>query len=165
MSSGPRFPELRTGLGPARAHRAPPGARRSWVWRAAATFTALLVCGVLVVAGPGSVQIVRHRHAIDSSTAIRTPSWTRPCYGHIQDSDHPQLAFCARIDGRVIYSDATAASGETHLLVVGGFHLVLVELRAGSRRPAWGSRITAVGPLLRARDGEREVQAVWVGGA
>jgi hypothetical protein len=60
----------------------------------------------------------------------------------------------------VIYSDA--ASGETHLLVVGGFHIVIVELPDAARRLGWGSHIIAVGPLLRARNGQRELQAISI---
>jgi hypothetical protein len=69
-----------------------------------------------------------------------------------------RLAFCARADGRVIASFA-ADGGETHLLVAGGLHLTLVELRPGMHAPRWGSRIVAVGPL-GSSDGLRELRAV-----
>ncbi len=50
------------------------------------------------------------------------------------------------------------------MAVVGGFHLTIVRLPEGSRRPRWGSSIVAIGPLLRARDGQREIQAFEVHG-
>ena len=50
------------------------------------------------------------------------------------------------------------APGEAHVAVLADFHLVIVRLPDGSR-PRRGTRVIAIGPLFRARDGQREVQA------
>jgi hypothetical protein len=46
--------------------------------------------------------------------------------------------------------------------VVGAFHLTLVKLPDNSGVPGVGHRLVAIGPLVRARDGQREVQAFTV---
>jgi hypothetical protein len=95
-----------------------------------------------------------------AQVVVTSAELVRPCFGFSPKLDHAELAFCARVDGRVVYSQLE--SGETHVLVIGDFHIVLVELPAGIRRPGWGLRIAAVGPLLRARNGQRELQAIRV---
>jgi hypothetical protein len=75
---------------------------------------------------------------------------------------HPdEVAFCARLTGRVI-ATSTKHSGEAHLLVSGGLHLTIVEVPAGRPVPGWGSWVTAVGPLLADQNGLRELLAVQV---
>ena len=55
------------------------------------------------------------------------------------------------------------AHGEIHVAVVGGFHLTIVRLPDWARaRHRWARGVIAVGPMLRARDGQREVQAFKV---
>jgi hypothetical protein len=137
-----------------------PARRHSGAWPAAAVLAGLALGGLLALAGPGSIEILQRDPAAGSRLSAGTPAWSRLCYRHPPRLGHPHLAFCARVEGRVIYSDVE--SRETHLLVLGGFHIVIVELSARARRPGWGSHIVAVGPLLRARDGQREVQAVMV---
>lgn len=46
--------------------------------------------------------------------------------------------------------------------MVGGFHLVIVRMPYSTHHPSVGSALTAVGPLVRARDGQREIQAFMV---
>ncbi len=62
----------------------------------------------------------------------------------------------------MLASDHGPAPAETHVAVVGGFHLTIVRLPDGSRTPRSGTRLVAVGPLVRARNGQREVQAFRV---
>jgi hypothetical protein len=114
----------------------------------------------VALAGPGSIQILQHAPGTREISRSPTASWSRACSGHSPRLDHPQLAFCARFDGRVIFSHVE--SGETHLLAVGGFHMVIVELPPGTHSPGLGSHIVAIGPLLKARNGQRELQAVSV---
>ena len=45
------------------------------------------------------------------------------------------------------------------MAVIGGFHLTIVRLPYGAPVPSRGTRVIAVGPMVRARDGQREVQA------
>ncbi len=76
--------------------------------------------------------------------------------------DRRRLAFCARVDGLVLTSTHGPGAGEAHVAVVGAFHLTIVRLPDHAPTPAPGTRLVAVGPLLRARDGQREVQAFKV---
>jgi hypothetical protein len=62
----------------------------------------------------------------------------------------------------VLTSSHGPAAGETHVAVVGDFHLTLVRLPDGAATPSIGTRLIAVGPLVRARDGQRELQAFRV---
>ena len=45
--------------------------------------------------------------------------------------------------------------------MISDFHIVLVRLPDWEATPTMGANIVAVGPLFRARDGQREVQAFW----
>jgi hypothetical protein len=129
--------------------------------RAAAVISVAALCGIVFMAGPGSVRLLVYPPGIRGTTVI--PAWARPC-GHEPTSPrHGQIAFCARVDGRVIESAASSRTEETHLLVVGGFRVTLVQLPRGARPPGWGSRITAVGAMFTNGSGVREVQAAWVG--
>jgi hypothetical protein len=133
---------------------------RPRLWRVTAALAALLLCGVLAVAAPGSVDLVAHRPP--ASAATSTPAWEHWCADGQARLDRERLAYCARVDGRVVYTVRGPAPREVHAAVVGDFHLVIVRLKDGSAAPALGSRFTAVGPLVRARDGQREVQAFKV---
>jgi hypothetical protein len=119
-----------------------------------AGLAALMLCVLLAVSGPGSVDTV----GAGASAAVR---WAHPCWGHPPVLKHPQLASCARVAGREMFAYTQSGSGETHLLVLGGFHMFVVELPDGVRNPGWGSWITAVGPMVRGRFGLREVEALW----
>src|SRR5947209_2939895 len=121
-----------------------------WRWRVTAALAAVILCALIAVAGPGSIEILGSGHAGAVPAAEAGAPWARRCLGRSPEPEHSQLAFCARVRGRVIYSDVASGSGETHLLVLGSFHLILVELPLGAHAPGLGSRITAVGPLLRA---------------
>ncbi len=126
---------------------------------------------LLFVSAPGSMRIVRAvptdvRFSSASAVPAGLPSWARPCVGQVPDVRQPTIAFCARVDGRVIgsFTKSEPIGPETHLLVTGGFHMTLVELRPGTPVPSWGSRIVAVGPLAAEELGLRELKAVTVGG-
>lgn len=134
-------------------------ARHQGLWRAAAALAGAALAATLFFEAPGSVKLVRYGPGSGGSPASALPGWTRPCLNDPSvDVEGPRLAFCARADGRVVGS-ITNANGETHLLLTGGFHLTLVQLRRGAHTPSWGSRIIAIGPLGRA-DGLRELQAI-----
>jgi hypothetical protein len=59
----------------------------------------------------------------------------------------------------VLSSTSGPDPGEAHIAVLGDFHVVIVLLPDGTRRPPIGAHIVAIGPLFHARDGEHEVQA------
>jgi hypothetical protein len=133
---------------------------RPRLWRITAMVSALLLCGLLVGAAQGSITVLGQRPAPVTST--REPSWERRCADGQARWDRQRLAYCARVDGIVVATTHGPGPGEVHVAVVGGFHLTLVRLADGSHAPSFGSRVVAVGPLVRARNGQREVQAFWV---
>jgi hypothetical protein len=121
---------------------------------------AVALVALIVVAAPGSVRIIERAPA-SSSGAAAVPGWARPCVGAPIVS--LRQGFCARVDGRVMGSQ-TKSNGETHLLVLGGFHATLVEVERGDKLPGWGSRIVAIGPIIGSSAGLREVRAVSLAG-
>lgn len=126
---------------------------RPRLWRVTAVLAALLLCGVLVVLGQGSVDVIAQRSAAGSA------SWAPWCTAGQVREDRRRLAFCARVDGLAVASTHGPGYGETHVAVIGGFHLTIVRLPYGTPTPSPGTRVIAVGPLVRARNGQREVQA------
>jgi hypothetical protein len=119
-----------------------------------------VLCALLVAAAPGSLEIIVHKPPMGA--VGRQPTWERWCSHGEPRLDRERLAYCARINGRVIDSVHGPALSEVHLAVVGDFHLVIVRLVDGSATPSPGSQFTAIGPLVRARDGQRELQAFKV---
>jgi hypothetical protein len=148
-----------------RTARKPPGCvrialDRPRLWRVTALLAALLCCGALVGAAQGSIAVIS-RGPPETSTGSG-PSWERFCSAGKVREDRIHLAYCARVDGLVLASSHGPGPLETHVAVVGGFHLTIVRLPDGARTPGVGTRLVAVGPLVRARDGQREVQAFRV---
>jgi hypothetical protein len=135
---------------------------RPRLWRASAALAALLLGALLLACAQGSLTIIARRPTTPGATAHGAPvqqSWVRWCTSGEAREDRKRLAFCARIEGRVLSATHGPAPGEAHLAVLGDFHIVIVRLPEGVPTPARGTRILAIGPLLRARDGQREVQA------
>jgi hypothetical protein len=133
---------------------------RPRLWRVTAGLTALLLCGLVAGAAQGSIDVLTR--APTGTLARRGATWERWCTAGKVREDRRRLAFCARIDGRALASTHGPGVGEIHVAVVGGFHLTIVRLPEGSRTPSLGTRVVAVGPLVRARNGQREVQAFKV---
>lgn len=133
---------------------------RPRLWRVTAALSAVLLCGLLLLAAQGSLTIIARR---PPKTGVAAgPSWQRWCADGQVRVDRQRLAYCARIDGLVVATTHGPGEGEVHVAVVGDFHLVIVRLHDDAATPSLGSRFVAVGPLLRARDGQREVQAFKV---
>jgi hypothetical protein len=63
------------------------------------------------------------------------------------------------VEGRVLGSTHGPEPGEAHIALISDFHLMIVRLPEYAAAPARGARVVAIGPLFRARDGQREVQA------
>ena len=131
---------------------------RPRLWRVATAASAPLLCGLVLVCAQGSLVIISHRPASIAQDAA-SPPWVRWCMRGAPREDRRRLAFCARVDGRVISSTTGPDPGEAHLALLSHFHIVLVLLANWTPRPARGARVVAIGPLFRARDGQREVQA------
>lgn len=119
-----------------------------------------MFCGLLIGAAQGSVTVIKT--APSASRASAEPGWEHWCStGHAR-TDRQRLAWCARVQGRVVWTTRGPSPGELHLAVIGGFHLTIVRMPYRTHHPSVGSALTAVGPLVRARDGQREVQAFMV---
>jgi hypothetical protein len=130
--------------------------RRSRLWPVVALVAIAALCGSLFVVAPGSIQTLGA--AAELLPAV--PRWAQPCLERSPVLAPQELTFCARVEGRVIAAHGGASGREVHLLVTGDFHLTLVELKPGERAPAFGSWVTAVGPLFRGDFGLRELRAL-----
>ena len=129
------------------------------LWRVTTVLTGLLLGALLVGAAQGSIDVIAR------TPGGATPSqggWERWCTSREARQDRSRLAFCARVDGLVLTSSRGPAPGEVHVAIIGGFHLTLVRMPDHAGVPSIGTRLVAVGPLVRARDGQREVQAFRV---
>ncbi len=60
------------------------------------------------------------------------------------------------------HETTSTGATETHLMLIADFHVFVVKLSPHHSRPSLGSSITAIGPLLRARNGLREIDAIEV---
>jgi hypothetical protein len=133
---------------------------RPSLWRVTAALAALLLCGLLIGAAQGSIDVLARRPA--GGLPRGGVSWQHWCNdGQVRD-DRVRLAYCARINGLVLASTHGPGPQENHVVVVGDFHLTVVRLPDGAPTPSVGTRLIAVGPLVRARNGQREVQAFRV---
>jgi hypothetical protein len=125
---------------------------------------ALLLGAVLLACAQGSLTILARAPAVDgrgAAAATAVPSWEHWCTSGSPRQDRIRLAFCARVQGRVLDSTVGPEDGEEHLALISDFHVVVVRLPNFATRPAIGADVLAIGPLFRARDGQREVQAFW----
>jgi hypothetical protein len=126
-----------------------------------AALPALLLCGTALGCARGSLAIIAHRPVADARHVAAEPAWISWCTRGQPRQDRKRLAFCARVEGRAIDSTHGPGRLEAHVALLGYYHVVLVRLPPGARTPANGARVVAIGPLFRARDGLREVQAFW----
>jgi hypothetical protein len=138
---------------------------RPRLWRVTAALAALLLGAVVLVCASGSLTVLARRPVTDGSGAAAEPSWVDWCTRGQPREDRVRLAFCARAEGRVIGSTHGPGPGEAHIAVLGDFQLVIVRLPDWTATPPWGSQVVAIGPLFRARDGQREIQAFRFGKA
>ena len=132
---------------------------RPRLWRVTAALAALLLCGLVLVCSQGSLTIIAHRPATASQSAGGLPSWEPWCTRGTPRKERIRLAFCARVEGRVLTSTHGPTPDEAHIAVISDFHILLVRLPDWETTPSRGAKIVAIGPLFRARDGQREVQA------
>jgi hypothetical protein len=139
---------------------------RPRLWRVTAALSALLLGGLVFVCAQGSLTIIDHRPAAAgqrgaaaAATTTALPSWEHWCTKGEPREDRVRLAFCARVEGRVLSSTHGPGTGEAHVAVISDFHIVVVRLPDWVETPGRGTEIVAIGPLFRARDGQREVQA------
>jgi hypothetical protein len=132
---------------------------RPRLWRVTAALAALLLCALLLICTQGSLTILTRKPVSNSQGADALPSWEPWCTRGTPRKERIRLAFCARVEGRVLTSTHGPQPDETHIAVISDFHIVLVRLPDWEATPKKGAKIVAIGPLFRARDGQREVQA------
>jgi hypothetical protein len=132
---------------------------RPRLWRVTTVLAALLLGGLVLVCAQGSLTIIPHRPAIGGRDAAGLPAWEPWCTRGTPRKERIRLAYCARVQGRVIDSTHGPNPDETHIAVISDFQLVVVRLPNWTPTPSRGAEIVAIGPLFRARDGQREVQA------
>lgn len=125
---------------------------RPRLWQATTALFALLLAALIAGATQGSFQVLLRRQA-------PVVGWSRWCGQRPVRTDRVRLAYCARVQGIVVDETHGPAPDESHLAVLGDFRLTIIRLSDGPRAPGVGTRVAVVGPLLRARDGQREVQA------
>ncbi len=131
------------------------------LWQVTAALSALLLCGLVFLSAQGSLTIIAHRPVAGERHAAASPAWMSWCTRGAPRQERVRLAFCARVEGHVIFSTRGPNRNEAHMAVISDFHIVIVRLSNSEATPKRGANIVAIGPLFRARDGQREVQAFW----
>lgn len=144
----------------AAAKPTPRSARRALRVAVAAVVLVALVVVALAAA-------VTRLETYGASAASGAPAWAGPCYAHEPRPDRELLERCARATGVVAHVRARGDGGwrEVHFALVGRFGAVIVKLGDPDvlETPDVGTRVTVVGPLVRASNGMREIQAWLVG--
>jgi hypothetical protein len=123
-----------------------------------AVLAALLLGGLVFVCAQGSLAVIAARPATLAQAAA-LPSWEPWCTRGAPRKERERLAFCARVEGRVLDSTHGPNPDEAHVAVISDFHIVVIRLPNWEATPSRGTSVVAIGPLFRARDGQREVQA------
>lgn len=128
------------------------------LWRVTAVLAALLLGVLLLVCAQGSLAVIATRPAT-SAQAAALPAWAPWCTRGVPRKERERLAFCARVEGRVLDSTHGPGPEEAHVAVISDFQIVVIRLPNWEATPSRGTNVVAIGPLFRARDGQREVQA------
>ncbi len=139
------------------------------LWRATAVLAALLLGGLLFVCAQGSLAVIAARPATPVQAAA-LPSWAPWCTRGVPRKERLRLAFCARVEGRVLDATHGPNPDEAHVAVISDFHLILIRLpnweatplngheRRGDRPAVPRPRRPARGPGLPIRNGVRWFQ-------
>jgi hypothetical protein len=128
------------------------------LWRVTALLAALLLGVLGFVCARGSLAVIATRPATPAQAAA-LPSWAPWCTRGVPRKERLRLAFCARVEGRVLDSTHGPGPEEAHVAVISDFHIVVIRLPDWEATPSRGTNVVAIGPLFRARDGQQEVQA------
>jgi hypothetical protein len=119
-----------------------------------------LVGGILAVVATTATGFQTYH---GSTAGSEMPRWSEPCFVHEPRHDRALLAPCARATGFVTYvrTKGTHAAPEVHFALIGRFGALIVKLDnpLHLEKPGIGSRVTVVGPLVRAQNGMREIEA------
>jgi hypothetical protein len=135
-------------LGPARL-------RRPWLRVLAASL--VVVIAVVVALGIGTDFTTQRLTWVSGPSTGKVRAWSRPCWRHARRSSSAYALPCARVEGRVLHTQARDpdGDGDRHLVVLAGAHLVIIKVRRTritvGTLPGLGARVEAVGLLSRGR--------------
>ena len=119
------------------------------------------IAGVVAAAAAAFTSL--ETFADESTSAAAAPKWSAPCFRHEPRPDRVLLSRCARATGVVAHvrAQGSGESAEVHFALLGRFGALIVKLGdpAALATPSVGSRVTVVGPLVRASNDMREIQA------
>jgi hypothetical protein len=123
----------------------------------------LIVCAALVTALTIFATAFTRLETYGDARRLAAPAWSAPCFLHQPRHDRALLARCARATGVVAHvrSEGDTHAREVHFALVGRFGALIIKLGdpATLRKPRVGSRVTVVGPLVRASNDMREIEA------
>jgi hypothetical protein len=125
----------------------------------------VVAAAMAVVLAPGAHQAYPRLSILWPAQQRNAPAWTRPCWPTARWTDKAQ---CVHVSGRVVWQQRhdPDGDGDRHLLIVGRLRLRVVKLVRGMavpRLPRVGTRVDAVGWLMRGGSGHDEVNAQRVG--
>jgi hypothetical protein len=144
----------------------PPSAKRRRAAKRIAAVLVLLIALVVVVAfvvfSRGAVESYPRTALLSHAQQVRSPGWTRPCWGGARRIGYSS---CLHVAGRVLYVEHhdPDGDGDRHLFVAGRFGVHLVKLPGEmplEAAPRVGSTIDAVGWMVRGSHGRTELDTV-----
>jgi hypothetical protein len=117
--------------------------------------------GLAILLAPGDHRSYPRQEILWPAQQARAPRWTSPCWPTARWTDKAQ---CVHVSGRVVWTQKQDpdGDGDRHLLIVGRLHPRVVKLVRGMRTaglPGIGTRVDAVGWLMRGASGRDEVDA------
>jgi hypothetical protein len=114
-----------------------------------------------VLAAGGTYESVRRTALLTRAGQQRAPAWSSPCWPTAAWTDKPS---CVHLSGRVVWIQRrdSDGDGDRHLLVASRLHGRIVKLTQAlaisiGRLPRLGTRVDAVGWLMRGGSGHFEV--------
>ena len=144
--------------------RSPRRRRRSR--RVALVLLLALIClgGVaLAMASAGGYDVYPRSRLLTAAQRRGAPAWTRPCWKDAPSM--PDRPVCARAQGRVVWVQQhdDDGDGDRHLLVVAHRRVRIVKVQRRlpvDHLPGIGTRIDAVGMVMKGASGHDEIDAV-----
>jgi hypothetical protein len=138
-----------------------PGRRRRRITRGVLLVLVVLIAAAVALAAPGTHQTYPRTQLLWPAQQAHAPAWTRPCWPTARWTDK---VACVHVRGRVVWTQKRDpdGDGDRHLLIVGRLHPRVVKLVRGMRTaplPGAGTRVDAVGWLMRGGSGHAEVDA------
>jgi hypothetical protein len=121
----------------------------------------LLVVAGLAVGAPGAYETYPRVQVLWPAQQARAPGWTRPCWFTARWTDK---TYCEHVSGRVVWVQGKDpdGDGDRHVLIAGHLRLRIVKLAVSMPIPGLpkvGTRVDAVGWLMRGGSGHDEINA------